>query len=402
MIISVRLLVLCTGLIVLACTSRDDDAQRADNSNKGAATPRSIAEWVEESQEDLARYYDTDDVLWVGMAEAAAVQAVKADSTLLSLMQLARVRFTQRYHDEAVMLLTRVVGQSRYHAEAWGVMGDAFFESGHYRSADSCYAVMYELDEGFDSLRRIARGKALFGEFEEAIALIDRAIDGAEDWASQRDLAGAYAQIAGIFYTHGFVDAALENIDQSLALFPGSVPNLSLRADILRVKGLVVESDQLVERLTGLSPHPLYITKLARVYTRRGDQARADSLVNVALDGYDRLTLKYYSIIVRCYVEFLLDFEIDVAKALRLAHTQSRKRRDIHSYELLAWAYYKNGDYDLAWSSIGLALRQGTTDPRLVYRAAVIAKAAGKEDKYRTFQERAHDLNPMAATMYSP
>jgi tetratricopeptide (TPR) repeat protein len=280
------------------------------------------------------------------------------------------------------------------------MMGDALLRSGHYRSADSCYHVMYEIDESFDSLRRLARQKELFGEFDEAIAFLDRAIAEAKDWASNTDLAGAHAELARMFYSRGFVDAALENIDSSLVLAPDNVSHLAMKADILRVKGLTTESDRIYRRLPTLSPNPYYKTALARVHLRRGDHAGADSLIKIAIDEYDRLSLKYASINATRYIEFLLDFGIGLDKALELAYARSRKRRDIYSYELLAWAYYKNAQYDLAWSAISLALRRQATDPRVVYRAAVIARAAGKDEKYRIFEKRSHALNPIAAKMY--
>jgi tetratricopeptide (TPR) repeat protein len=261
---------------------------------------------------------------------------------------------------------------------------------------------MYEMDDGFESLRRIALWNERFGNFDEALAMIDQAINIADDWASDRDVASLYADLAAMFYAHGFVDEAIDNIDRSLELVPGVVPRIALRADMLRVRGMTAESDKIFESLPNLSPHPFYKTLLARVLTRRGEEAGADSLVAVALDEYDRLTLKYFSVIARRYVEFLLEFNIDPAKALKIAYGQSRKRRDLYSYELLAWAYYKNQKYDLAWSSIGLALRRKATDPRVVYRASVIAKAAGRPDKHRVFTERTREMNPLAEEIYGP
>jgi len=362
----------------------------------------SISNSIEESRSYLRQYDDSDDVLKTGMAEAAALRAVDPDSTVPALVQLARVRISQNYFDEAVTLLSAALNQSPYHIEAWSLMGDAFLASGHYRSADSCYHVMYEMDDGFESLRRIALWKERFGDFDEALATIDQAIDAAGDWASDRDVARLYADLAAMFYAHGFVDEAIDNVDRSLELLPGAVPRIALRADMLRVKGLTAESDKIFESLPNLSPNPFYKTLLARVHTRRGEKAEADLLVAAALDNYDKLSLKYFSVIARRYVEFLLEFNIDPAKALKIAYGQSRKRRDMYSYELLAWAYYKNQNYDLAWSSIGLALRRKATDPRVVYRASVIAKAAGRADKHRLFSERARDMNPLAEEIYGP
>jgi tetratricopeptide (TPR) repeat protein len=390
--IRVWLALVMTGWL-LGCGGSDQDNQQSQGNGQGT-----VEERIERSRSYLEQYYDTDDVIQIGMAEAAARGAVGADSTALALMQLARVRIAQGYFDEAVTLLGRVVVQHRYDPVVWGLMGDAFLSSGHYRSADSCYHIMYGVDEGFESLKRIARWSEEFGEFGEAIAYMDRALADAKKNASRRDVGDLYAQLAGIFFARGFVDAALENIDSSLALSPDVVPRVAMRADMLRVKGLAAESDRIYERLPSLSPHPFYKTTLARAYNRRGEHARADSLVRIAADEYDKLGLKYHSVIARRYIEFLLD--IDPKKALALAYAQSRKHRDIYSYELLAWAYYKNGQYDLAWSSIALGLRRRATDPRVVYRASLIAKAARKDDRYQVFSERSRELNPLAPVMY--
>jgi len=280
------------------------------------------------------------------------------------------------------------------------MMGDAFLHGGRYRSADSCYYVMYEVGEGFESLKRIALWNERFGELGEAIAYMDRAIADARERASRRDVGDLYAQLAGIFYARGFADAALENIDSSLTLSPGVVPRMALRADILRVKGLTAASDQIYERLPELSPHPYYKTLLARACNQRGDYVRADSLVRIAVDEYEALSLQYLSVVVERYIECLLDFDIDREKALSLAYAQSRKRRDIYAYELLAWAYYKNEQYDRAWSAVALGLRGQATDPRVVYRASLIANAAGEDERYQVLSERSNRLNPLAAVMY--
>jgi tetratricopeptide (TPR) repeat protein len=372
----------------------------SDDNGMGRRGGETVEQRIERSRAYLREYYKTEDVENIGVAEAAALEAVGADSAALALMQLARVRIAQRYYDEAVALLGRVVLQHPYDAEVWGTMGDAFLQGGHYRSADSCYHVMYEVDERFESLRRMALWNERFGDFGEAVAYMDRAIADARQSASSDELSDLYAQLAGMFHARGFVEAALQNVDSSLALWPGVVPRIALRADLLRIKGWTAESDRIYEKLPSLSPHPHYKALLARVCVRRGQHARADSLVSIAADEYRSLSSKYYSVIARRYVEFLLEFDIDRERALSLAYAQSRNRRDIYGYELLAWAYYKNGQYDRAWSSIALGLRRQATDPRVTYRASLIAKAAGKDDRYQVLSERWTQLNPLAAVMY--
>ena len=91
---------------LLGCGGSDQDDQHSQG--KGQET---VEERIERSRSYLEQYYDTDDVIKIGMAEAAALDAMGADSTSLARMQLARVRIAQRHFDEAVALLGRVVVQ---------------------------------------------------------------------------------------------------------------------------------------------------------------------------------------------------------------------------------------------------------------------------------------------------
>ncbi|MDH3215952.1 MAG: hypothetical protein OEN01_06615 [Candidatus Krumholzibacteria bacterium] len=394
-------LLLIVAVFLMCCDEQGDDGGKRAVGDGGQSQENSSAHWIEISEEYLEQYKDSDDVTLSSLAESAAQQALSGDSTAPALIQLAKVTAIRCQFDEAVGLLTRAIRESPYQADAWGMLGDAFLESGKYRSADSCYQVMYRLDEGFASLRRIAREKTMFGSFEEAVEYLDRAIAETERGdIADRDVGDAHAQLAQLFFAHGYIEAALESSGRSLVYLPGRARYLALRADILRVSGRPVEAEQIYAKLASLSPHPFYKSMLARFYASRGEHVSADSLVQLAVAGYDKWSVEYFDLIARCYIEFLLDWDIEPERALELAQSEKKKRRDIYVYELLARAYKANQQYDLAWSSISLALRKRTTDPRIVYRASVIAKAAGRDEKYDTFADRSLQLNPLAARIY--
>jgi Tfp pilus assembly protein PilF len=52
-------------------------------------------------------------------------------------------------------------------------------------------------------------------------------------------------------------------------------------------------------------------------------------------------------------------------------------RRDVHGWDLLAWALYRHGRPTEARRAMAAALAQGTQDALLFYHAGVIARAAG-------------------------
>ena len=98
------------------------------------------------------------------------------------------------------------------------------------------------------------------------------------------------------------------------------------------------------------------------------------------------------------YRSFLANFYANrgrhLEEALSLALAELDLRHDIHSYETAAWALYKNGDYPRAMTMIERALRMGTQDAELLYRAGRIALAAGEPERGRRWLDDAASTNP--------
>jgi tetratricopeptide (TPR) repeat protein len=77
------------------------------------------------------------------------------------------------------------------------------------------------------------------------------------------------------------------------------------------------------------------------------------------------------------------------------------RRPGIFAGEAVAWAAYRSGRMDEAWRYSVESLRLGTRDPRLLYHAGIIARAAGDIDGARTLLGEAvamqAALSPLAA-----
>jgi tetratricopeptide (TPR) repeat protein len=70
------------------------------------------------------------------------------------------------------------------------------------------------------------------------------------------------------------------------------------------------------------------------------------------------------------------------------------KRRDIYTYDTLAWVYYKNGRVAEAEKAMHQALRLGTQDASLLFHAGMIARRLGKTNVAKDYLQRALALNP--------
>ena len=83
-----------------------------------------------------------------------------------------------------------------------------------------------------------------------------------------------------------------------------------------------------------------------------------------------------------------------LGEALDLARKELDVRRDIYTYDVLAWALYKNGKVGEALPAMTEALRLGTKDARLFFHAGMIHQAVGDAQKAREFLEKALATNP--------
>ncbi len=81
-------------------------------------------------------------------------------------------------------------------------------------------------------------------------------------------------------------------------------------------------------------------------------------------------------------------------EAYRLAAKEYEARKDIYGADALAWTALKANKISEAQTAIKDALRLGTNDAKLLYHAAMIARASGDETAARDFLQRALKLNP--------
>jgi len=100
------------------------------------------------------------------------------------------------------------------------------------------------------------------------------------------------------------------------------------------------------------------------------------------------------------YYHHLTDYYADVAKdgaaAVNWARADLRLRENFATQAALAWAYYRNAEFDEARGRIDRALASGVVDAHLLFRAA---KIYGEPDGW-SFLERAKKLNPFVGSFH--
>ncbi|MCZ6766024.1 MAG: hypothetical protein O7D32_03745 [bacterium] len=394
-----------TIVVLVGCAQSGDTLSPIERLRAEAEkSPNSINPWLRLGEAHLQIARATNDLHQTSLAESAIVHALGIDSTRFEgLMQLSQIKTLQHRFRDVTRTQHKAIVQNLRSSDAWAILGDAFMALGKYRAADSCYHIMWELDAEFEARVRIANRELWFGEREKAINEQQIAVqDGTNSGVSSRRLADAHAKLAEIFLLYGEAAPARAHIEDALLLDDAHLYALELRSRMSAYDGDWKGAIKTAEVLTRLSNHPRYELVLARAYRGANDRARERDHVERAQVGFEKLMSDFPEATVRERIAMYLEWGLGNEEALKMAYQESRSRRDAGAYELLAWAYYANGKYDMAWSSISLALRKDVRHPRTIHRAAVIAKAARKTDRFEKYATWARELNPDIEKLFGP
>lgn len=394
-----------TIVVLVGCAQSSDTLSPLERLRAEAEkSPNSINPWLRLGEAHLQIARATNDLRQTSLAESAIVHALGIDSTRFEgLMQLSRIKMLQHRFRDVARTQHKALFQNLRSSNAWAILGDAFMALGKYRSVDSCYYIMWELNTEFEARVRIANRELWLGEREKAINEQQIAVqDGTNSGVSSRRLADAHAKLAEIFLLYGEATPARAHIEEALVLDDAHLYALELRSRMRAYDGDWEGAIEAAEALTRLSNHPRYELVLARAYRSSNDRVRERNHVGRARDGFEELMGDFPEATVRERIAMYLEWGLGSEEALKMAYQESRSRRDAGAYELLAWAYYANGKYDMAWSSISLALRNDVHHPRIIHRAAVIAKAAGKTERFERYAARARELNSDIEKLFGP
>jgi tetratricopeptide (TPR) repeat protein len=140
-------------------------------------------------------------------------------------------------------------------------------------------------------------------------------------------------------------------------------------------------------------PYLAYIAALGDIHQAMGQFEKAEQQHRLVehIAHLDRLNQVLYN---RDLALFYADHGNHLDQAVRLAHKELEVRKDIYSYDVLAWALYRQGHYTRARTAISQALKLGTKDPRILFHAGMVMSATGQHQEAKQYLSRLLSLNP--------
>lgn len=283
--------------------------------------------------------------------------------------------------EDARVLAEQLIDRHANHAYNYGTLVDALVELGRYDEAVAVCDSMISLRPGLPSYTRASYLRELHGDTDGAIGAMRMAADAGVSGSDER--AWALFQLGNLYLGANKPDTAAYVFNGILNEAPGYIRALGGLAHVHLVKGEQAETLGLLEEAYAEAPNAYFLELMAEAYQQTGDTARLAVTVEKIKEHYHAAEAMGENIDME-YADFLADQDMDLAEALARAQKAYLSRpTHLHALETYAWVLYKNGRAAEAMPYIEEAMRLGTGDAMVHYRAGIIYHAAGNADAAR-------------------
>jgi tetratricopeptide (TPR) repeat protein len=260
----------------------------------------------------------------------------------------------------------------------WGTLGDAYIEIGDYDKAADAYQKMVALRPDLASYNRAAHYRFLVGDVAGATEIMKKAIEAGS--GSAENVAWCMVDLGNIFYKTGQLPQAKQAFTASLQAFKNYYPGYAGLAKVQADSGEPALAIDNYKRAQAIAPLPDYAAALYDLYKKTGQDAEAAKQLGL-LEMLDKVSRATGETANRNLVFAFADRNMKLDRALELAKGELEFRRDIYSYDALAWALYKNRQYAEAQQYMEKALKLKTPEPTFRVHAEAISNALQRAAK---------------------
>ncbi len=339
---------------------------------------------------------ETGDIAYYDLAEQALRKslALKSEGNYQAHTYLAVIFQVKHQFSKAILYAERAIKMAPADSYAYGILGDSYREQGEYARAAAAYDKMLRLEPSLFSYGRLSLLQWLRGETDGAMQSMRQAVQlGIKRDRSKEYIAWAQMQLGDFHFSVGDLGKAEEYYIASLITYPGYHASTFGLANVRVAQGRYPEAITLYEKALGIIELPQYAASLGDLYRKLGRTKEAQKQYDLV--GYVGQLNPINKIVYnRALAYFYADHDMNVQGALERARRELEIRRDIYTYDVLAWALYRNGNHHEALAAITEALKLGTKEARLLFHAGMIHRHLGDTKQAKSYLIRALATNP--------
>ncbi|QDO94350.1 cell surface protein [Formosa sediminum] len=315
------------------------------------------------------------------------------------LRALSRNYITQHRFKEALGLLKKAEVIGEHLKGTQNMLFDVHLELGNLVQAKS-YLLKIQDFSDFDYVIRLAKWQDHSGDLKGAIQYMEKALAMAEMSNTTYKKQWVYTNIADFYGHDGQIEKSYAYYLKALELDP---------SDAYSKKGIAwivysndkkpEEAMRILKTITAYHNTPDYELLKAEIAEYMQDEASKANYLNAYLEAvknekYGDMYNAYNTIV---YTDDLLIFD----SALQLAQKEVENRPTPHSYDLLAWSYYKKGEYKRALDIVETHVKDKSSEPSILFHIAQIYKGNGKIKEAKSLKKElltaTYELGPVTA-----
>lgn len=342
----------------------------------------------------VRRARETGDPEYYTRAESAVARSLEIESGNFEAEKL-RIWIRLGLHDFVVAMQWAKALQKRAPDDVlvYGFIVDATMELGRYKEAEEACQWMLDIRPGnIPALTRTAYLREVFGDVDGALDAMRQAYHAVAPRETE-DRAWILTHMAHLELSRGDVKTAESLAADALKIFPDYHYALAQWALVKTAQDRHDEAVEILKKRCAIAPHPENFLDLGRAVARAGDRHEAahifadfEESAAAESNGTDNCN--------REFAMYLLEEGRQPKKGLEIAKKEAGFRRDVKTLDLLAWALYKNGEFEAADDAMHECLATGVQDAEFFFHAGMIARKSGDFETSRRYLERSVMLHP--------
>ncbi len=351
----------------------------------------------------LRQAREQDDLPYYAKAEETFRAALQIKPDHRSAMTFLAITLEARHQfAEALELASQVAETSERETLALATVGDCQLHLGRYDEAEVTYNKLAERAKSPAVIARQAHLSELRGNPEQATKLVMEALALCNTLGTTRqDVAWYEMRLGNLLLNQGKLADAEEHFRVALHWSKDYAAAQLGLAEVIALQGRLDEAEKQYLETIDQHGEPPAMAGLGDVLMKKGDHDAAKEWYAKAEAVMVEEALSAAAAHYREVAMFYANHDLNPKRALELAEMDLKQRQDIYAYDALAWALYRNQQFEKAQDAIQLALRLTTRDANMHFHAGMISLALGDTEKARQSLTAATEINPKFSVLYS-